>query len=117
MDPISWAQQLINLEIPITVLPLKSSNIEVSEYLDGRLSFKCCLLFTGCWLCVDAELAIGQCRLEVHGTCGLNNPCTGLAEAVITGLEFLVDLAIRDPSWVSRMKENKIYLEPHLPCK
>ena len=22
-------------------------------------------------LCVDAELAIGQCRLGVHGTCGL----------------------------------------------
>ena len=27
--------------------------------------------YTGCWLCVDAELAIG---LGVHGTCGLNNP-------------------------------------------
>ena len=27
-----------------------------------------------CWLCVDAELAIGQYRLGVHGTCGLNNP-------------------------------------------
>ena len=25
-------------------------------------------------LCVDAELAIGQRRLGVHGTCGLNNP-------------------------------------------
>ena len=30
--------------------------------------------YTGCWLCVDAELAIGQCRLWVHGTCGLINP-------------------------------------------
>ena len=30
--------------------------------------------YTGCWLCVDAELAIGQCRLGVHGTCGLKNP-------------------------------------------
>ena len=29
--------------------------------------------YTGCWLCVDAELAIGQCRLGVHGTCGLIN--------------------------------------------
>ena len=30
---------------------------------------------TGCWLCVDAELAIGQCRLGgFHETCGLNNP-------------------------------------------
>ena len=27
------------------------------------------VLFTGCWLCVDAELAIGQCRL---------GECTGL---------------------------------------
>ena len=34
------------------------------------------VLWTGCWLCVDAELAIGwQCRLRVHGTCGLINPC------------------------------------------
>ena len=23
---------------------------------------------TGCWLCVDADLAIGQCRLGLHGT-------------------------------------------------
>ena len=23
------------------------------------------VLFNGCWLCVDAELAIGQCRLGV----------------------------------------------------
>ena len=31
-------------------------------------------LVAGCWLCVDAELeAIGQCRLGVHGTCGLIN--------------------------------------------
>ena len=27
----------------------------------------------------DAEWAIGQCRLGVHGTCGLNNPCTVLS--------------------------------------
>ena len=37
---------------------------------------------------VDAELAIGQCRLGVHGT--LAPP----AEDVITGLEFLVDLPV-----------------------
>ena len=31
--------------------------------------------YTGCWLCDDAELASGQCRLGVHGgTCGLINP-------------------------------------------
>ena len=27
-----------------------------------------------CWLSVDSELAIGQYRLGVHGTCGLINP-------------------------------------------
>ena len=32
------------------------------------------VLFTGCWLSVDAELAIGQYRLGVHRTCGLNDP-------------------------------------------
>ena len=30
--------------------------------------------YTVCWLCVDAELAIGQWSLGVHGTCGLINP-------------------------------------------
>ena len=29
---------------------------------------------TGCWLCIDAELAIGHCRMGLHGTYGLNNP-------------------------------------------
>ena len=23
-------------------------------------------LITGCWLCIDVELAIGECRLEQH---------------------------------------------------
>ena len=64
------AQRFINLEIPVLVRSLKSSNVELSQYLDGRL-FECCLsaaanpenrldLITGCWLCVDAELVIGQ---------------------------------------------------------
>ena len=30
--------------------------------------------YTGCCLCVDAELTIGQHRLGVHVACGLNNP-------------------------------------------
>ena len=38
----SWAQRLINLEIPVLVRSLKSSNVELGYYLDGRL-FKCCL--------------------------------------------------------------------------
>ena len=42
-------------------LPLKSTGFDKLSY-------------TGCWLCVHPELAIGQCRLEVHGTCSLNNP-------------------------------------------
>ena len=29
---------------------------------------------TACWVCVDAELALGQCRLGAHGTCGLISP-------------------------------------------
>ena len=36
------AQRLINLKIPVLVQSLKSSNVELSLYLDGRL-FKCCL--------------------------------------------------------------------------
>ena len=36
------AQRLINLEIPVLVRSLKSSNVELGQYLDGRL-FKCCL--------------------------------------------------------------------------
>ena len=40
----------------------------------GRLDLISRVLFTGCWFCVDAELAIGQYRLGVHGTCGLNKP-------------------------------------------
>ena len=35
-------QRLINLEIPFHIQSLKSSNIELGLYLDGRL-FKCCL--------------------------------------------------------------------------
>ena len=31
--------------------------------LKSRLDLISRVLFTGCWLCVDAELAIGQCRL------------------------------------------------------
>ena len=36
------AQRLINLEIPVLVRSLKSSNVELGKYLDGKL-FKCCL--------------------------------------------------------------------------
>ena len=35
------AQRLINLEIPVLVRSLKSSNVELGLYLDGTL-FKCC---------------------------------------------------------------------------
>ena len=37
-----WAQRLINLEITVLVQSLRSSNVELSEYLDGR-PFKGCL--------------------------------------------------------------------------
>ena len=40
--PQVGAQRLINLEIPVLIRSLKSSNIELGQYLDGRL-FKCCL--------------------------------------------------------------------------
>ena len=36
------AQRFINLENPVLVQSLKSSNVELGLYLDGRL-FKCCL--------------------------------------------------------------------------
>ena len=38
----SRAQQVINLEIPVLVRSLKSSNVGLGYYLDGKL-FKCCL--------------------------------------------------------------------------
>ena len=39
---MDWAQPLINLEIPVLIRSLKSSNVELGKYLDGQL-FKCCL--------------------------------------------------------------------------
>ena len=36
------AQRLFNLEIPVLLRSLKLSNVELGQYLDGRL-FKCCL--------------------------------------------------------------------------
>ena len=54
-------------------------------------------LYTGCWLCVDAELAIGQCRLRVRArACGLNNPWHHQRK--------MVDLSLFDSLWISRMK-------------
>ena len=51
------------------------------------------LLFTGCWLCVDAEFAIGQCRLGVRArNLWSEQPLAPPAEDVMAGLEFLVDL-------------------------
>ena len=41
----------------------------------------------GCWFCVDAEIAIGQCRVGVQ-------PLAPPAEDVLTGLEFPVDLPL-----------------------
>ena len=40
------AQRLINLQILILVRSLQSSNIDVGEYLDRRLFFKCRLSTT-----------------------------------------------------------------------
>ena len=57
------------------------TEFELSSYLDGRHPLKCCQSAAAnpkyrlslisrcklvCWLCVDAELAIGQSRLGVH---------------------------------------------------
>ena len=44
--------------------------------------------------CVDTELAFGQCRLGVRGTCGLKQPLVPPADNVITGLEIPVDLSM-----------------------
>ena len=38
-----WVQRLINLEIQIIVRSLKSSNVELGQYLDRIPLFKCCL--------------------------------------------------------------------------
>ena len=53
------------------------------------------LLFTGCWFCVDAELKIGQCRLGVHGTCGLHNLWNQTCGRCHSWVETLVDLRMR----------------------
>ena len=76
---------------------IKYQFVEQIGCVDAALPFKLDKFdlpsHTGCWLCVDAELAIGQCRLGlcmkpvVWTTLG-----TGPEEDVITGLEFLVDL-------------------------
>ena len=49
--------------------------------------------YTGCWHCVDAELAIGQCRFS-GGARNLwsEQPLAPPAEDVITGCEIPVDL-------------------------
>ena len=76
-----WTSWLSDLDLigNTSSRQLKSSNVELGSYLDGRLPFKCCLKstrfdypyvpFPGCWLCVDAELAIG-------GQCSQLGPCT-----------------------------------------
>ena len=48
--------------------------------------------YTGCWLCVDAELSIGQCRLGGAQSLWSEQSLAPPAEDVTTGLEFLVDL-------------------------
>ena len=49
--------------------------------------------YTGCWLCLDAELAIGQYRM-IGDARNLRSvqPLASPAEDVITGLEFPLDL-------------------------
>ena len=60
------------------------------------------LLFTGCWLCVDAELAIGQCRLGVHGTCGL--------------MSSWVENPSRPPMWPLMSQQDKTKRAQFLQC-
>ena len=90
------------------------------DHFHGRLS-KFCLITaaspfyftdflvlpcTGCCFCVNAELAIEQCRLDrVHRTCGLTNTYHRTYRRYQTGLEIPVDFSPYDPLWVSRMKE------------
>ena len=90
--PSGSVQQIINLEIKVFVWSLKLGNAEPGYYLDGRL-FKWWLsattkswnrvyligpFYTSCWLCVDAALAIGQCRL---------GPCTEVSTTLGTAPE------------------------------
>ena len=84
-----WAQLVLGWEtVPsvawVLLLTLKAGEVWLA------------ILFIGCWLCVDAELAIGQCRLGGAWSPLLSEQPLALpAEDVITGLEFLVDL----PMW------------------
>ena len=59
--------------------------------LKSRLDLISHVLFTGCLLCVDAELAIEQLRLGVPCTEPVVDSTlgTGPVEDIITGLEFL----------------------------
>ena len=46
LNAFDRAQRLINLEIPVLLQSMKSSNDELGQYLDGRL-FKCGLSVAG----------------------------------------------------------------------
>ena len=65
------------------------------------------MTYTGFFTFDDAELAIGQCRLGVHGTCVLNIPWhIGPENNVKLGWKSRLT-PLCDPSWVIRMKQNK----------
>ena len=50
------------------------------------------LSYTDCWLCVNVELVIGQCRLRGAHNLWSKQPLAPHAENVMTGLETPVEL-------------------------
>ena len=74
--------------------------------LKSRLDLISRVLFTVCWLCADAELASGKCRL---GRCVWNlwfkEPLAPDLRKRQARLEIPIYRTLCDPSWVSRMKQ------------
>ena len=105
---------LINLETSVLVRSLKSNNVEFGLQCTWMRDRSMCVVvwvlliwlfsLSMCWLWVDTVLAIGQFRLWVHGTCGLNNLWNWTCRKCQAVLEIPVDLP-GDSSWVSRMKQ------------
>ena len=65
-------QPIIVIWILVRIVNNFYSAILIKEHAN-RKSYKSRPILIA-WICVNTKLAIGQCRLGVPGTCGLNNP-------------------------------------------
>ena len=125
---IFYPTRLINLEVPVHVRSMKSSNVELGQYLNGRL-FKCSLstviinLKVGYiwfdvlyWLLALScyRVNIWRCWLGVHGTCDVNYPWHRL-QNMSSRVEILIDLSMR--FLVGQQDEKTGFMRYHTqPC-